>query len=40
MEIFTPPPIKEKRPPGRQSKVSVEYQMMIARKCIEEGMSL
>ncbi len=39
MEIFTPPTVKEKRPPGRQSKSSIEYQVMIARKCIEEGMT-
>ena len=39
MEIFTPPSVKEKRPPGRQSKSSVEYQVMIARKCVEEGMT-
>jgi transposase len=39
MEIFTPPFVKEKRPPGRRSKVSVEYQSMIARKVIEEGMT-
>jgi transposase len=39
MEIFTPPTIKEKRPPGRRSKHSVEYQMMVARKCTEEGMT-
>ena len=39
MEIFTPPAIKEKRPPGRQSKSSVEYQVMIARKCVEAGMT-
>lgn len=39
MEIFTPPVVKEKRPPGRQSKHSVEFQMMVARKCVEEGMT-
>ena len=39
MEIFTPPTIKEKRPPGRQAKNSVEYQIMVARKCVEEGMT-
>ncbi len=39
MEIFTPPVVKEKRPPGRRSKVSVAYQVMVARKCIEEGMT-
>ena len=39
MNIFVPPVIKEKRPPGRRSNVSVEYQIMIARKCTEEGMT-
>ena len=39
MEAFVPPLAKEKRPRGRQSKVSVEYQIMIARKCLEEGMT-
>lgn len=39
MDIFTPPQIKEKRPPGRRSKCSVEYQVMIAKKVAEEGMT-
>lgn len=39
MEIFTPPQVKEKRPPGRQPKHSEEYMLMIARKCEEEGMT-
>ncbi|MEQ1876233.1 MAG: IS630 transposase-related protein [Bdellovibrionia bacterium] len=39
MEIFSPPVVKEKRPPGRQSKHSVEFQMMVARKCVDEGMT-
>ena len=39
MEIFSPPVVKEKRPPGRQSKHSVEFQMMVARKCVEGGMT-
>lgn len=39
METFTPPQIKEKRLPGRQAKCSVEYQVMIAKKVVEEGMS-
>lgn len=39
MEIFAPPLVKEKRPPGRQSKHSVEFQMMVARKCVDEGMT-
>jgi transposase len=39
MNTFVPPIIKEKRPPGRRSNVSVEYQIMIARKCIDEGMT-
>jgi len=34
-----PPPINEKRPPGRQAKCSVEYQVMIAKKVVEEGMT-
>ena len=39
MDIFTPPQVKDKRPPGRQPKHSMEYQMMVARKCVEEGMT-
>jgi transposase len=39
MDIFTPPHVKEKLPPGRRAKCSVEYQTMIARKCVEEGMT-
>lgn len=39
MEIFTPPQVKEKRPPERQPKHSTEYMMMVARKCIEDGMT-
>jgi transposase len=39
MEIFTPPEVKPKRPPGRRSKHSVEYQLMVARKCQDEGMT-
>lgn len=38
MEIFNPPQVKEKRPPGRQPRHSVEYRMMVARK-VDEGMS-
>lgn len=30
---------KEKRPPGRTPKYTVEYYMMVARKVVEEGMS-
>ncbi|MES2768678.1 MAG: helix-turn-helix domain-containing protein [Bdellovibrionota bacterium] len=39
MEIFTPPQVKEKRPPGRQPKHSQEFMIMVARKCIDEGMT-
>lgn len=39
MEIFSPPQVKEKRPPGRQAKHSPEYRMMVARKCVDEGMT-
>lgn len=39
MEIFTPPLVQEKRPPGRRSKHSESYQMMVAKKVIEDGMS-
>jgi transposase len=39
MEILAPPVIKEKRPPGRQAKHSVEYMMMVAKKCVDEGLS-
>lgn len=31
MEIFTPPEVKEKRPPGRRPKHSQEYMLMIAK---------
>ena len=39
MEIFSPPFIKEKRPPGRTPKCSAEYQMVIARSVVEEGIT-
>lgn len=39
MEIFTPPDVKPKRPPGRQPKHSMEFMTMVARKCCEEGMT-
>jgi len=39
MEIFTPPELKEKRPPGRRSKHSETYQLMVAKKLVEDGMS-
>src|SRR5665213_2478483 len=39
MEIFTPPEVKEKRPPGRRSKHSESYQLMVAKKVVEEGMT-
>ena len=39
MEIFTPPEIKEKRPPGRRARHSAEYRAMVAKKCMEEGMT-
>lgn len=39
MEIFTPPNVKPKRPPGRQPKHSPEYRLMVARKVVDEGMS-
>ncbi len=39
MEIFTPPNVKPKRPPGRQAKHSPEFRAMVARKVVEEGMS-
>lgn len=39
MEVFTPPPHREKRPPGRQPKHSVEYMMMVAKKCLDEKMT-
>ena len=39
MEIFTPPEVREKRPPGRRAKHSPEYRMMVAKKCVEEGMT-
>lgn len=39
MEIFNPPAVKEKRPPGRNPKFSTEYQIMIAKSVSEQGMS-
>jgi transposase-like protein len=36
MDIFTPPVVKDKRPPGRAPKFSTEYQIMIA-KSVSEG---
>lgn len=39
MEIFTPPNVTPKRPPGRMPKHSPEYRMMVAKKVVEEGMS-
>jgi len=39
MEIFTPPNVKPKRPPGRQPKHAPEYRVMVAKKVVEEGMS-
>ena len=39
MEIFTPPNVVPKRPPGRMPKHSVEYRLMVAKKVVEEGMS-
>lgn len=39
MEIFTPPNVIPKRPPGRQAKHSPEYRLMVAKKVVEEGMS-
>jgi len=39
MEIFTPPDVKPKKPPGRVPKHSVEYRLMVAKKVVEEGMT-
>jgi transposase len=39
MEIFTPPNVIEKRPPGRRPKHSPEYRMMVAKKVVEGAMS-
>lgn len=39
MEIFAPVPVKEKRPPGRQPKHSVEFMMMVAKKCVDGELS-
>jgi hypothetical protein len=38
MEIFTPPVVKEKRPPGRRSKHTEAFQMMVAKKVVGDGM--
>lgn len=39
MEIFTSPDVKEKRPPGRRSKHSPSYQLMVAQKVVDDGMT-
>src|ERR1035437_1197186 len=39
MEIFTPPEVRPKRTPGRRSKHSESYQMVVAKKMIDEGIS-
>lgn len=39
MEIFNPPNVKPKQPPGRILRHSVEYRIMVARKVIEEKMT-
>lgn len=39
MEIFTPPNVTPKRPPGRQPKHSPEYRMMVGKKVVEEGLT-
>ena len=38
MEILTPPEVKEKRPPGRRSKHTEAFQMMVAKQVVGEGM--
>ena len=38
MEIFTPPEVREKRPPGRRPKHTEAFQAMVAKKVID-GMS-
>jgi len=39
MEIFSTPDVKPKRPQGRQSKHSESFQMMVAKKVLEGGMT-
>ena len=39
MDIFTPPDVKEKRPPGRRPKHSASYNLMVAEKVVKDGMS-
>lgn len=39
MDIFQPPEIKVKRPPGRRSKHSASYLLMVAEKVCKDGMS-
>lgn len=39
MEIFNPPPFKEKRPMGRPPKRSVEFMIMVAKKVLDEKMT-
>lgn len=39
MDIHNPPEVKAKRPPGRRSKFSESYMLMVAEKVCREGMS-
>ena len=34
MEVFTPPPYREKRAHGRPTKLSTEMRLMVAKKVI------
>lgn len=39
MEVFMPPNVKPKRPPGRQSRHSESFQLMVAKKVVDDQMS-
>jgi transposase len=39
MEVFMPPDVRPKRPHGRRSKHSESFQLMVAKKVVDERMS-
>lgn len=39
MEVFTPPPFREKRPHGRPAKFTHEVRLTIGRKVVEKEMT-
>jgi transposase len=40
MEVYAPKRIKEKLPSGRQPKFTLEYMMMVARRVVEEKLTI